>query len=458
MNYKNHVVDFILILLLVWYSLQYMLFVDSLCKFGYSVVVDFILFLIVFIGYMRIYRRDNFFCFEFLFLFMGLMGAFFRPLILPLVFNDIDFYSVGIDIYQYKAYVLQLIAYLMLLLGCSRANNKAMLQNQRIPINCTVNSSVNWDRFMYFLTIIILILIIYDYQTGVFQSWFYYSNSDVMDVEDRNEGLGHLTCLLVSASMVEIVRLRNLGIATLKESLKKCNKVFIVEWLIISFLLFVSGNRNEMLLVFLPLVVAYSICIKKINNKIYFATLVAGVIAMIIAGATRQNSVSLDGGSLKLSSFVVDFATLTYNCEYLLYYTDQYGCTYFADLPNLLLSGIPFLGGKLIDLLQFTTVKASAIITTEGAGTISGMGTSLVGDLYYSAGFLWVLVFMCFIGYLMSSLYYMNRYCGIYRLTFYSYMLSNAVYYARSSWAFPITIIEYVFVIILLGTIIFRKV
>ena len=427
--------------------------IASVNSYRIPVIVDIVLYLLFYVSYLIIYRRENILCFELMALPIAFIGLFFDDIIYPFSSDISSFFSVGNQFVKNKSEDIQMMAFFIFLAGCETGNRYRIKQKDSI----VRNNYVSYDMLIHIITTVLLLLIVYDYITGVFSTWFYYSNSDIMDVDDRNQGLGHLTCLLLAATGVEIVRLRNKGVNSLKFFLKKINKLYLVEWIFISFLLVYSGNRNEMLLIALPLIVGYTVCVKKIPNRTILLAGAAGVVLMVLVGMTRKEEVSFSGSQLKGISFVIDFADLGYNTDYLIDYTDKNGTTNFKDLPSFLLSGIPYIGNVIIKALDMKGVEASASLTTDSVNSSSGLGTSLIGDLYYSAGSLWVVVFMYFLGYSLSRLYHSDKNINIYLLVFYSYMVANSVYYVRSAWAFPITVIEYAFTIIFLGSLVCRK-
>lgn len=435
--------------------MQYIIDISGSTLVKYPVIVDAVFFMLIYLFYILAYRKNNIMCFEVLALPVAFIGIFFKDLILPLVVDDFSFSFNTAELNELKSKDLQLLAYGLLLLGCCHGDKIIKNPDDYSHDNKTTIYKYGW--FIWVLSGILLLLIINDYRTGVFNSWFYYSNRAYMDVDDRNQGLGHLTCLLVAASIVDIIRLREKGVSDLRGYLINCNKLFIGEWGFISALLFFSGNRNEMLLIVLPLVVAYSICIQKVSNRIILYAMFAGAVLMALVGLTRMDGVSMDGSGLDLLSFTRDFAPLSYNGDYLVQYADTHGHTWFKEVPVMLLSGVPYIGPLLIGLLNLEVPTASATLTTESVGTAAGMGTSLIGDLYYTAGAIWVMAFMYAIGVIMTRLYHSNKNIGPYKLALYSYMVGNAIYYVRSSWAFPITIVEYVFVILFIGTLFSKR-
>lgn len=451
---RNIGFKFLLAFFFLVFLVQYILDTTGIGDFRMPVILDIFLFLSFYVSYLRIYRKHNLLCFELMALPVAFLGLFFDDIIYPFSPELSNFFSIGDEFIKMKSEDIQMSAFFALLLGGAVGNDCRKKGYTKIERN---SPYVNYGLFIYILSGLLLLLIIYDYAIGVFSSWFYYSNANVMDVEDRNQGLGHLTCLLLAATGVEIVRLREKGVSNMQTFLKKSNKLFMSEWLGISALLYLSGNRNEMLLILLPLIVGYTVCIKRISNKVLIILGMTGVVFMAIAGMTRQEEVSLSGSQLGILAFTRDFADLGYNTDYLIRYTDKNGAIYFQGLLGMLLSGIPYLGNAILNTIKYETVEASATLTTESVESTSGLGTSLIGDLYYTAGFAWVIFYMFLLGYVMSRLYHADRWLNIYWLIFYSYMVANSVYYIRSSWAFPITVIEYASIIIFIGNIVFKK-
>lgn len=440
----------VLVLLLLFYIINYVLIVVGVVKTRHSVVLDAVVYIGLFVSYMWKYRRRNILCFEIMAMPIGFIGLFFLDIILDYVPLLTRFYDVGDEAIKEKSATLQMIAWIVFLLGSIVAHNKGMKKNS------TTKYHVDYNTLLYFITGILLLLIVYDYLSGTFDTWFFYSNMDTMERDDRNQGLGHLTCLILAATVVDIMRLRDLGVSCFKDYIKKCNKILIAEWAFISFLLIISGNRNEMLLVALPLVVSYSICIQKIDNKIILLAAAAGVLLMVFVGSSRQTEVSLEEANFGGESFFVDFAVLGYDCDYMVKYTDQHGSIFFRDVPGFVLSGVPFLGPRLLDIIGYIPPERSSNLCTDSVGSTSGLGTSLIGDLYYGGGFLWVVIFMYCFGYVMSRLYNSDKNIGKYQLLLYSYMVANAVYYVRSQWGFPIGTIIYSSIILFVGDLLFR--
>ena len=423
---------------------------------GLPLLFNVTLFLSFFIAYLRINRWSSLLCFEIMAIPVAFLGLFFDDIIFPLSPEFAALNQVGVKLSRIKSENIQMLSLFALLLGCVYGNDspKNFLKNNLLPSS----RRISFKALSYILASILLLVLIHDYDSGVISSWFYYSNADWMDVEERNKGLGHITCLLLAVSCVEIIRLRDNGVNGLMSFVKQINKLYLIQWIGVAFLLYISGNRNEMLLILLPLIVGYNTCINKISNKFLLIGSVVGILLMAVAGMTRFESVSIGGSPMGIYSLTRDFAGLGYNTDFLIDYSDKNGHTNFQEVPVLMLSGIPYIGNIIIKTMGLKGPVPSANLCTESVYMASsGLGTSIIGDLYYTAGVFWVIIYMILFGYLMSRLYNSKKNINIYWLIFYAYMVSNAVYYIRSSWSFPITEIEYAIIIVFVGQIICNK-
>jgi len=439
------------IIILCFYLFQYITETTGLGVISYPVVIDATIFSLVSAWYLWLYRRQNLLCFEIMALPIAFLGLFFQDIIAPIL-PDALFHSISDHYIRIKSADLQMIGYMSFFVGCAFANRLKRGYN-------LIDHSRNYNYKVFFNVILALtiIVVLYDYATGVFHKWFLYSNLGVLDKEEKSEGLGLLTDLIIIMTLIDVIRLKEAGVSSFREYIKKCNKFCVAIWLLISALLLISGNRNEMLLVLLPCIVAYTICIQPIKSRHILLALFIGVFLMVASGTTRHDGFGISGGVYNLMTLTADFSNLGYDCDYLVQYTDKFGSTNFKGMTMVLLSGIPFIGHHIVDFLGLEGVVTTPDLTTESVGSESGLGTSIIGDMYYTSGMLWVLVYMFFYGYFMSRLYYSNKNVSIYLLFIYTYLVANAVYYIRSSWYFPITRLEYVCIIIFIGRLLFKN-
>ena len=209
----------------------------------------------------------------------------------------------------------------------------------------------------------------------------------------------------------------------------------------------ISGNRNEALLIILPPVISYSIFIKYISNKYFLVLLTVGILGMSIIGLTRQTGVnvsSISNSELSLYGTARDFGVVSLNTKYLISYVDKKSPIYFNNAVSTAFSSIPFVGGLYVGMTGRKGDQRSADVTTMGMQSInnmdSGLGTSLIGDLYYTGSSWFVFIYMFLLGKFQAYLY--NRFVvskdyNIWLLLIYLFLFSNVVYSVRAEWTMP---------------------
>lgn len=441
---KNKWFSTILIFCFIWYLIIFIVSDIGNWNEGYSSYIDMAVFLFLSILYLLIYRKEGVLCFEFLFIPVFFLGIFFSEVV-----TDISGVGIGgimnnvvtESSYIFKSRIIQMTAFVVFLLGCCKSNNVRISNAFSWNNYRVLNKEIDYKTVSLILSVILLLILIYDYLTEVFDTWFAYKYG-LSDAE-RNQGLGHINALCLMITLTEFSRLSKDRVDNFRLFLKKSSPLYLLEISFVSILLLFSGNRNEMLLIFLPMIVAYNIFIKHIKSKYIMLGLAAGVLVMIYIGLTRQGD-SIKEQERNLYSATRDYSVLGYNCTYLIKYTDEHSPCYFAGLPFTLVSGIPAAGSALIKASGLEYKNTSSSITTSGMTSMyseTGLGTSLVGDLYYNAKFPFVIIFMFLFGLFIAKLHNRFTYEKKYNLALlliYFYMVSNAVYYIRSMWDFPI--------------------
>ena len=455
----------ILVIFLLIYVVEYVAVVAfNESPFSHPAMMDVSIAIVCSFWYLVRYRRDKLLCFELMFLPIFIIGSFYSDIVLSTLNFSIDgvggaFRNAIIDTtIVNKSRLVQMITLFVFMLGCiighkqeREASSTWILPNEYLR--------VNYGAIIKILVILLLAEVLKNYLNGNFSTWFSYG-SGVADNE-RNQGLGHIDSLCLLSTVVEFTRLASLGVASARQFLSKVNRLYLLEIIIVSLLLILSGNRNEMLLICLPVVVAYSIFVKQIPNKYILLGLALGLVVMVYSGLTRQGD-TISMSDIDLYSITRDFSLVQINCDYLVKYTDDGHLHLFSTLPASLLGGIPYLGPVIFNALGLDLTSQSAYITTEGlaAWEGTGLGTSLVGDLYYNAKLPFVIVFMSLFGYAISRMHIRflveRRYSLLYVLI-YLYIVSNAVYFVRQQWDFPISRIMYCFIILVVLYKIFNK-
>ena len=355
--------------------------------------------------YLYFYRRDNLCCFEFIFFFLYIISVFFQELIINNIVDDFNVTSVlGYSFNDRDSNVSILVqssGLLIFILGAILGDKSVLCQKKkgvwRKPVN--LSASVN------ILGVLTGVYIVFLYLTGTIRSWFQYSGGDE---NYSNLDIVYLTSLFLPMTILEFYRLSDIKCDNIMSLLRRINKIYLVEILMIFLLLLVSGNRNESLLIIVPAVYSYSIFINKITNTNFFTLLFVGALVMILIGLTRQEGSSSDtiaSSEVGLYESSRDFVFVDINTTYLIQYTDKEGPIYFKNGVLNIISIVPFLGTIVKVAFDIDYDIRSPEVTTLGlqnsVNMNTGLGTSLIGDLYYTAGFLFVILFMFFLGWLI---------------------------------------------------------
>lgn len=417
--------------------------------FIYSIIIS-ILFIILF-------RRDNLFCPEVLILIVFVFSSFFNEIILENLESlhgvSSVFRTAFNDNIENKSLIVQTLSLTLFIFGASSirltSSNKARIIPKKFHIKYNLRISV------IIVVTLIGVYLLFLFGIGDIASWFHYSNSS----NYSNTSIVYLTILFLVCTALEFSNLTKSNVCYFFSFLKHINKIYLLEILTVSFLLMVSGNRNESLLIILPAVAAYSIFIQRFSNKFFFICAFIGSIIMILVGVTRQQEVSISGAqNSEISLFEIgrDYGSVDLSSKYLIEYTDNKSPIYFNNAILNIFSSIPLLGGVYVAITDSEQDMRSTELTTLGMQNAdnmdSGLGTSLVGDLYYSGGAIFTFFFMFGFGYFFSYLYkrfFIKKEYNIWLLLVYLFLFSNSLYCIRAEWTMPFRYLGFSFVLIL---------
>ena len=419
--------------------------------------------------YIYLFRRKTLFCFEFIFFIFFIVCTFYSDLFLQFLDEDSTISSIYFitfpKVVENKNLLIQMLGFFAFITTSSGYNYYSdCYGNQRnnMPLKNKFLLSFDFPFVINCLSIIMLLLIVYLFEGGIIQKWFHYSQeiSDYSNLE-----IVFCTVIFLVITLLEFTWLNKIGCKTIFEFLKNCHKLYLIEVVIIVTLLLISGNRNEALLIFVPIIVAYSLFIKPISNITFLTILFVGSFVMIVIGVIRISSAGLNSfyfSDLQVFEMSRDFALVDTDSKFLIQYVDQHEPIYFQNAFLALMSSIPGLGGIISDLFLLKWAPRSGQLTTDWMQleeSSSGMGTSLIGDLYYTSGVLWVLIFMLAFGWLIA---YTHRRFVIVKdynpwlLIIYLFNIANSTYYIRADWFMPLRYIGFSFTILFVMTIIVK--
>lgn len=138
------------------------------------------------------------------------------------------------------------------------------------------------------------------------------------------------------------------------------------------------------------------------------ALILAGYIFMVFIGLIRSGDTGGDLGQDSLFlTFVYDFVSANGANSFLIDYTDKYGITGGSNMILQTLSIIPFFQSIILSFVSkdnFAPNSSKFFTESFMDSTQGGLGTALIGDIYYSFGIVGVIILMFLIGLLVNKL------------------------------------------------------
>lgn len=236
-------------------------------------------------------------------------------------------------------------------------------------------------------------------------------------------------------------------------SFLKENKIILIAILFYSIAQLSIGARGEVILVLLPLLEIYNVYVKKIKIRYLIIPVCVGLLVMQAIGITRSTDVDVAKGleNLRESESIVynsltDFVVNIRGLHDGIYYANNHGLLHGLSYIPYLFAFIPFGSSTLMPIffgISLKDVQTSHILTSYNDAWY-GLGTNIIGDLYMNFSFIGVIIFMCFLGYLVQKTRQSNN---PYLKMMYLCLISFSIFLPRAD--FLVWIPEYcVFVIL----------
>ena len=333
-----------------------------------------ILFLIMNICYLYKYRRNQLICFEFLFAIAFFLCSFLTPYIYSLLDNYQGRTFVATDYNTFRVYCIAFIGY------CA---------------------------YMFGLCFIFVVLF---YLTGGSRLITLYSDV-ASDLSQRYGAWGeYMTYAMYAYTLSIVINFSKIGpyTASLISFFKNLPFFFYINSLLLVVPLLISGLRSSALQLLIPLIMMYGITIKRISSIKVIALILAGYIFMVFIGLIRSGDTGGDLGQDSLFlTFVYDFVSANGANSFLIDYTDKYGITGGSNMILQTLSIIPFFQSIILSFVSkdnFAPNSSKFFTESFMDSTQGGLGTALIGDIYYSFGIVGVIILMFLIGLLVNKL------------------------------------------------------
>lgn len=426
------------------------IFILSLVSF-YGEVLPFfdkfapVFFIITGVWYMMRNRKDSLFCPELLFFLFGFINTFFTLIVSDVPQEEVRFFDMFTEDIVRKSNSLSLICLSSFSIAIELANLKVKRSVYKVTNNGFRNIPTN---LIFYLNVFTIILIIYTFLTGLYSAAFKYAQTG----NSGSEGSFYLmftivTALLLVTTICEFIRLKNMSIRFSYKSQfmffrKNVNKTYLFNIMLVSLFLLLTGNRNDMMMILLPVIILYHFFIEKFDNKRFLAFFGIGFCIMFLIGMTRTDEFEGQsvGDNISLYYALRDFSAANIDQLFLVQYGETHAVAGLEYGLKVTVASIPFLSGVFIGNEGFedAATKNSNNLTTammnEGGG---GMGTSLFGDLYFCGGVIFAVIYMFILGYYIASAYSKlknGNSISIVSLVFFCTFFSNMIYLLRSTW------------------------
>ena len=190
-----------------------------------------------------------------------------------------------------------------------------------------------------------------------------------------------------------------------------------------------SGYRSQAIQLLFPAVMMYVTYIKPIPLKRLIVLMPMGVALMIVIGFTRiGESVSLSGTDS--TEYFRDYLMEGAGGVWLLEYTEQNGPTWGSNAILQIVSFIPFAQSLLVAMFgkDAFTESSSIMFTNSFRDDGTGLGTNMVGDLYYTFGIVGIIVCMYLLGWALRKVLKPQ---GLYQLLILLLLVGNSVFSTR---------------------------
>lgn len=409
-----------------------------------------IIFLFSAISFIYKYKRKNLISFELFFFIIFFLANFLYPIFF---YNNvpIKMFSAIEDYIIVKSVSISLLGFLFYIIGAILFTNKGKVIDYSIT-----DSSIkhyNFESIIKLSNIITsLFIALYILFDGIQIINRYTQQVELHDIEGASL-IFYVRNLLIISIMLEFLRLKQNNIASLSLLVKYINKHLLLNIFIFVLLFILAGYRAEFVPILLVLLFSYSIFIRKIKTKYVFLCIFLGFFFLSTLKNLRSTGDFLGNlfdwdhiTSFNFYELSRDFFGANATLYNLVEFTDAHGPTKGTNIIFPFLSIIPFLQGLIVYLFDinvsnFEYWTSSVVATTNilGPTPYTGLGTNVIGDIYYTFGLGGVIVIMFLFGSCISYLnnkLFSSKNINIYLLLIYLIILSNSIFLSRVEFFF----------------------
>ena len=414
---------------------------------GWLIPVTILLYVVENMVYLYKYRRDQLLCFEFFFSIAFFLCSFLTPFVFPLLDSYQGRAFVDTEYNLLKVYILCFIGYNSYMFGLCLSKQQG---NHTLWFNVSFNR-----RSCLYSNLLCFFFIVCFYIMGGGRLISLYSDL-ASDLNQRYGNWGEYMIYAMYAYTISIVT--NFSsvsqyASSLRELIKQLPFLFYVNSILLVIPLLLSGVRSSAAQLLIPMLLMYGISIKKMRTCKVLAIILVGYATMIMIGMTRAGDGVAKQDSLFLT-LVYDFVSANGANSFLVNYADIQGFTGGSNMLLQLASIVPFMQSFILLFIPRSSLALSSSTMFTNSfmdSTQGGMGTALIGDIYYTFGVIGVIILMFLLGYFLKKLYKSHN--SPYALVILMSLSGNAIFAARVEYCFILRSLSYtaIFLFIILS-------
>lgn len=425
--------------------------IDNVTSISWLLLSIYITILIMFIAK---YRKSSIICPELFFSFTFLFCTF---LYAPLLHGeDVDGYVFSFLLQEsnlniIKSLSLAMIGFLFYILGAviySKSNKVTHFES----INYLLRNNVFLARrsYIHAVTSLFIVLAIISGGLDIVNR---YTDSKV-GLSGGAEFFFYVTVLIVISSVAEFNFISKKKITTIKSIFININKVYVINSIFMITLFLIAGYRSALFPLLLPLIFLFDRFVKKIKIVYLVFFIFFGFVIMSVSKDTRagEDSKLKTSNVLSVAYVAEDFISANQALFTLVEHTDKYGAQQGSNAIYQMVSFIPFSQFFLKEFLDVkSTESSSRFFTDKLESHWSGLGTHVIGDLYYGFGWFGVVFFMFVLGGATSFLYNKATQEGQFKVVYYVpylLILGNSLMFSRVEFFYFFRIVGFSIIVI----------
>ncbi|MDD3196203.1 MAG: O-antigen ligase [Paludibacter sp.] len=412
-----------------------------------NAVILSLVFIVSSVAFLRSRRKNFFLSFELFFFIIFFLVTYTFPL---MAINEDDLLLL-VDISPYlinKSLYLSTIGFVSYLLGASLMSHPFREESRELSYDL---DQFDFTRLAYLFNRITVVFVVLFFLVDGATFVVRYSN----ETTEVSGGyvLPYVRVLAIISTVIEFSRLAQMKCDSLKLTLKNISVFYLLNMSLLMPFFLIIGYRSEFLVLALTVFVVYALLIKPINKGLVFALVFAGFWVMSLMKYFRGfNDVDVNelqgDGAFTLIGLFSEFYIPSSTLYEFVQYVEANGPTYGSNILLHVLAFIPFLQSVVVRLFGLDVTSSEYLTSSDfisnyilGEDRSWGLGTHVIGDLYYTFGFPGVIILMFLMGLLVSFMTERIIYRKQFKLIlmmFFVVAISQSFFFSRVEYFRPI--------------------